>query len=86
MNSINNNERLYYIDAIKCIGIIFVILGHHLQGADSFIHWIYSFHMPLFFIVSGILFKISTNNHNDFRSFFISKIKTYYILILHSAV
>ncbi|MCQ2252102.1 MAG: acyltransferase family protein [Bacteroidales bacterium] len=45
------------IDILKGIGIILVILGHvHKGGVYG---WIYSFHMPLFFILSGLFFKPS---------------------------
>lgn len=54
-------ERVNWIDWLKAIGITFVIMGH-LPFADSFINqFIYSFHMPLFFIISGYLFKPSGN-------------------------
>lgn len=53
------NKRIEYIDVAKAIGILLVILGHcyytarvpHLGTA------IYSFHMPLFFIISGMFLK-----------------------------
>ena len=53
-------ERDYSIDILKGIGIILVIVGHsipweHPLGQVN--HFIYSFHMPLFFLVSGYLFK-----------------------------
>lgn len=49
-------ERLDHIDACKGIGILLVILGH--TNVPSIVHTIiYSFHMPLFFIISGYLFS-----------------------------
>lgn len=54
-------KRINYIDIAKGIGIIFVILGHsdfnhlHLFRFLSGISW--TFHMPLFFIVSGLCFR-----------------------------
>lgn len=46
------NERL---DLMKGVGILLVILGH----CGSWIHYnfIYSFHMPMFVIVSGFFFR-----------------------------
>ena len=52
---IDEKNRLDYIDAVKGIGILLVVLGHNLQGVPSVTSWIYSFHMPLFFIVTGYL-------------------------------
>lgn len=48
-------QRLDYIDAAKAIAIILVIIGHcYWVGAVPRLrNIIYSFHMPLFFVVSG---------------------------------
>lgn len=48
-------KRITYIDTAKGIGILLVIIGHHIMGADGLKVWINSFHMPLFFILSGIV-------------------------------
>lgn len=46
------------IDMFRCLGILLVVLGHT-QGLPSEIHrYIYSFHMPAFFVLSGYLFNI----------------------------
>ena len=53
--------RIMYIDLLKCFAIFLVIWGHCIQYTSStpflennvFI-FIYSFHMPLFFMLSGI--------------------------------
>lgn len=49
--------RLEYLDIAKGIGILLVVLGHHLSGFDRLTAWIYSFHMPLFFVISGWLYS-----------------------------
>ena len=50
--------RLDYIDIAKGIGMILVYIGHcKIQGSSPLFQWIYSFHMPLFFYLSGLLFK-----------------------------
>ena len=72
------------LDYLKGIGIVLVILGHSFSftGFDLinkekyFIYYyifnfIYSFHMPLFFIVAGFL----SNQEYKIKSFYISKIK-----------
>lgn len=48
-----HKQRLEYIDILKGIGIILVVLGHVTLNSDLY-HFIYAFHMPLFFIVSGM--------------------------------
>jgi len=45
------NERIEYIDMAKGIGIIAVIIGH--MNVWKFNKIIYSFHMPLFFLLAG---------------------------------
>lgn len=44
------------LDILKGLGIFFVVMGHTTHGMSG--HWIYLFHMPLFFIVSGCLYAI----------------------------
>lgn len=58
----NIKERLIEFDVIKGIAIIFVVCGHLIQcnlvdsvDRNPFYNWIYSFHMSLFFFVSGYL-------------------------------
>ena len=47
--------RKFEFDILKGILIIFVVIGHLLNG-DSFFHRvIYWFHMPVFFMITGIL-------------------------------
>ena len=61
-------NRLKWIDMAKGYGIILVVLGHlYIFNLSS---WIYSFHMPLFFFISGYLFKANIN----FRDFITKKI------------
>lgn len=53
--------RLQYLDNLKAILIVLVILGHVIQGSiEDYQHnflfrFIYSFHMPLFLAISGYL-------------------------------
>ncbi len=68
------NQRNQIFDILKGIAIITVVLGHCLQygngsdfieSRDFFDNWlyklIYSFHMPLFMIISGYFFYFSNN-------------------------
>ena len=52
-----SKQRLRFIDIAKGIGIICVIIGHTVEHGSFLFNVIFSFHMPLFFIVSGMLFK-----------------------------
>lgn len=60
------------IDIVKGIGIILVVLGHTALP-KSLLNIIYSFHMPLFFFISGYLYskeKYSTDIMVVFKSKF----------------
>jgi fucose 4-O-acetylase-like acetyltransferase len=46
--------RLHWIDALRGIGIMLVVFAHHSLPV-TLDTYIYSFHMPLFFFVSGFL-------------------------------
>lgn len=49
------SSRLTALDSLRGFGILLVVLGHASRSA-SLVSWIFSFHMPLFFIISGMLF------------------------------
>ena len=57
----NVKNRIEWIDYSKGILIILVIAGHAIPEFDLHLdylaHFIYSFHMPAFFILSGYLFR-----------------------------
>ena len=51
-----NKQRENWVDIVKGIGIILVVMGH--AGCPVLPHGIiYSFHMPLFFFLSGLFIK-----------------------------
>lgn len=71
------DKRLNHISFLQVIGPIFVILGHSTNSMPSsnayYIFtkvWIYIFHMPLFFFISGYLFSykggLSGKNYRNF--------------------
>lgn len=64
------SERILWIDMAKGYGILFVIYAHVGGGWDRI--WIYTFHMPLFFFLSGYVFSVNCN----FKQFIIKKCKS----------
>lgn len=58
MEAIKPSQRIAYIDIARGIGILLVVLGHSDLALISpyFYQIIYSFHIPLFFFLSGIFF------------------------------
>lgn len=65
-------KYLHWIDLAKGIGIILVLVGHSNFLPITLKNYIYSFHMPLFFILSGYVFS----NKSTFKTFLTKKIKT----------
>lgn len=51
--------RIDSLDILKGIGIILVVVGHMIGNQLYIRPWIYAFHMPLFFMVSGYCFNIA---------------------------
>ena len=58
MTNLQNKARIANMDVLKAIGIICVLIGH-LCALSPIRIFIYSFHMPLFFLVSGYFLKIN---------------------------
>lgn len=56
------NRRIQEFDVAKGIGIILVILGHALPEESYWRLVIYSFHMPLFFFLSGAVIKFQKDS------------------------
>lgn len=78
-----NNKRLDYLDMAKGIGMLLVLMGH-LQGeqiyqlSPYFHPWcvfIFSFHMPMFFIISGILMAIKNDDTKSFKEIAVKRFK-----------
>lgn len=65
MNHVNN--RTFWVDTLKGIAIILVILGHI---KNPFSNLIYSFHMPLFFMIAGFFIKTEASFFNFFKKNF----------------
>lgn len=51
-------QHINWIDFAKVAGIYLVIIGHGKLLSPEWRQYIYSFHMPLFFIISGMLFHV----------------------------
>lgn len=61
-------KRLSYIDVAKAFAIFYIVLGHtivHSQNSYLALKFVCSFHVVLFFVLSGFTFKINTS----FKSF-----------------
>ena len=79
MSGTEQKKRVEWIDMLRGLAIICVIIGHRQFGDSGFLSEylepeIYSFHIPLFFFVLGLVFSIS--KFNNFREFLVRKLKT----------
>lgn len=51
-------KRVEWIDIAKGIGIVFMIVGHTFLNESFSRKLVFSFHMPLFFILAGYTFRV----------------------------
>lgn len=58
------DKHIEWVDILKGIGILLVVLGHQLDNDFTLFKYIYSFHMPLFFFISGFLFPSNCYKNN----------------------
>ena len=56
----NAKERIQWLDVLKCLTMLLVVIGHAVpkDTADTLGYYLYSFHMPLFFMISGMTFYL----------------------------
>lgn len=75
----NSKERIVWIDYIKAILIILVVVGH---ATGRFNGYIYQFHVAAFFIVSGLLAKeennVAENIYSNFMRLMIPLLITFF--------
>lgn len=79
------NKRDLTLDYLKAFAIILVVFGHCIQYGlgqpnidffdNNIIKVIYSFHMPLFMMISGYLFGFSVKKHS-FKEIIFGKLKS----------
>jgi fucose 4-O-acetylase-like acetyltransferase len=71
-------KRIETLDIAKGLLIILVVIGHSGSFLTKYIFW---FHMPAFFFISGLLFKkIST--YYECKQYIVRKFKSYGVLYL----
>ena len=69
MENLAKENRIDWIDMAKGYGMLFVIWAHLDSGVIS--SWMYTFHLPLFFFLSGYTFRTT----DTFECFVKKKIK-----------
>lgn len=95
-----DNERIKWIDSCKGFATTLVVLGHVLCGyldaglfddqkriMETISNWIYSFHMALFFSISGYVFYIAYGDDSVYKkSKYNEKIKNFVIVYLSFSI
>ena len=73
-----NTTRLVWVDILRGIGIILVVLGHRWPYylPRSVFCWIYVFHMPLFFFISGMFCPKGNNLEQQNNNWLKKRIRT----------
>ncbi len=73
MEEIVKIKRDTSFDILRGLGIILMVMGHVGFG-DYFNHYIYAFHMPLFFFVSGYFYR--KNKYDNYFKYLLHDLKT----------
>lgn len=60
--------RISWIDRAKGIGLLLVILGHLTTYEYQLFNWVFGFHMPLFFFLSGYVYRSSPKIRDFIKS------------------
>lgn len=77
-------RRSNVLDIVKALGIFAVVVGHNrilLEGNHEVFRILFSFHMPLFFFVSGVFLKPSVNTRQFVFSKLDSLLKPYFVVL-----
>ena len=78
MNTTVTKPRIDYIDSARGLAILFVLIGHLCSLKYGLGQYFYSFHMPMFFIISGMLLSYNDSWKNmGFYEIFIKKLKSF---------
>lgn len=70
--NLQKHKRLLWVDYSKFIGIFLVVFGHTAIPKNLY-QAIFSFHLPLFFFLSGYLFHFK--KYDTYRSFLITRVR-----------
>ena len=58
-------ERIGWIDTLRAFAVFAIVLGHTLRNATVVYPWLYSFHVPLCVLTSGIVFHVGQKEFKD---------------------
>lgn len=81
---VRENKKIEFISWLQFIGVCSVIIGHSTNSLDlpnfiaqtlqpSIKGWIYTYHIPLFFLVSAFLFSYKGGFENGYKKVFVGR-------------
>jgi fucose 4-O-acetylase-like acetyltransferase len=76
----NNKKIIPWIDVIKGLGILSVVIGHIFNGEVR--HIMFIFHMPLFFFISGYLLKPTSEFGRYFKKKVVHLLIPYFCFLI----
>ncbi|MGO4994964.1 acyltransferase family protein [Jeotgalibaca porci] len=68
-------NRLSYLDYARGLGIVFIVYGH--VFSDAFSMWVYSFHVPLFFVISGCIANHRNKEFHNWKEYFYRRVRPF---------
>ncbi|WP_337137408.1 acyltransferase family protein [Morganella morganii] len=67
------SNRIKWVDSLKFLGILAIYIGHLGKGGGPFTDFVWLYHVPLFFFISG--FFSDYKNNTNFKDFIKSRFK-----------
>lgn len=81
-------SRFDWVDVLKFLGIFAIYLGHYGDASGKFYKFVFMYHVPLFFFISGFFAK--KDKHKTIKEYIIKKFKQllipYYFFALISSI
>lgn len=81
-NAVNNNNQISWVTLAKFLGLYLMILGHMKLVSPEWSAFIFTFHMPLFFVLSGMLHKEQMVYSDLFKKLFRKLIVPFLLIAL----
>lgn len=75
-------ERIVCLDTAKVIAAFLVVYTHLFTSDDPFRLWVYTFHMPLFFLISGFFHKKKTVSQTILDNIYRLIIPAFFFILL----
>ena len=69
-------QRITWIDLCKGFAIILVLLGHSYSANNGLLIWLNSFHMPLFFMITGLLIGMRKIYERPIKKVFLDNLQS----------